>query len=522
MNDWHLIPNAWDGLKWHQNKGNLQLNFFLSVIFVGMVLNGYDGTIISGLQAMDSWNADLGNPNRTKIGLLNACGNMSGFVVGPIITWIDEKYGRKWGIRFYSYTLLIGSVIGCCAGIPGVDGYALFVTGRAIIGLGLASFLLTSLAVVQEITHPRNRVTIAHSWNSYWILGSVIANFTVFGTSYIASSWGWRIPYLMQVPMALYILIAVQFMPETPRFLMSVGREEEAMGFLVKYHGNGNPDDELVLFEFEEIKEAIKMEKIARGTSWKTLLSSHGNQHRLGLAALMSFMVSLSGSSIFYYYYTVIFTLAGITGASTQTGINAGLSMFTWFCQIAAVLLGKKVGRRPFLLGIWPLLLVCLAGVCAALGVSQNNPENRAASVATVVMVWLYLGFFNFSNPVLWSYPAEVQTFTMRSKGLLLWNQINQLCGAYTTWVDSIALGKIGYKYVAVYIPLVVIQWGLAYKFMVEAKGLTLEQIAEVFDGPGSFTSHAHHQHLSNDDVEARRSDPFADDVAAKEYVEDK
>lgn len=58
-----------------------------------------DGTIISGLQAMDSWNADLGYPNRTKIGLLNACGNMSGFVVGPIITWIDEKYGRKWGIR---------------------------------------------------------------------------------------------------------------------------------------------------------------------------------------------------------------------------------------------------------------------------------------------------------------------------------------------------------------------------------------------------------------------------------------
>lgn len=49
-----------------------------------------------------------------------------------------------------------------------------------------------------------------------------------------------------------------------------------------------------------------------------------------------------------------------------------------------------------------------------------------------------------YLDPVLWSYPAEVQTFTMRSKGLLLWNQINQLCGAYTTWVDSIALGKIG------------------------------------------------------------------------------
>lgn len=112
-------------------------------------------------------------------------------------------------------------------------------------------------------------------------------------------------------------------MPETPRFLMSVGREQEAKDFLVKYHGNGNEHDELVLFEFEEIREAIRTEKIAKGTSWKTLLSGRGNQHRLGLAALMSFMICLSGcesaavprsnapilivstphaASIFYYY----------------------------------------------------------------------------------------------------------------------------------------------------------------------------------------------------------------------------
>jgi MFS family permease len=80
-----------------------------------------------------------------------------------------------------------------------------FVTGRVIIGLGLASFLLTSLAVVQEITHPRNRVTMAHSWDSYWILGSVFANWVVFGTSWLTSSWSWRIPYLIQVPMAVYV-----------------------------------------------------------------------------------------------------------------------------------------------------------------------------------------------------------------------------------------------------------------------------------------------------------------------------
>jgi SP family sugar:H+ symporter-like MFS transporter len=50
-----------------------------------------------------------------------------------------------------------------------------------------------------------------------------------------------------------------------------------------------------------------------------------------------------------------------------QTGINAALSMFTWLCQIGATILGKRVGRRPFVLYIWPMLLVCLVGICASL-----------------------------------------------------------------------------------------------------------------------------------------------------------
>lgn len=59
--------------------------------------------------------------------------------------------------------------------------------------------------------------------------------------------------------------------------------------------------------------------------------------------------------------------------------------------------------------------------------------------------------------------PAEVQTFSMRSKGLLIWNTVSQLEGAYVTWVDAIALDSIGYKYYAVYMPLVIIQWFLVY-----------------------------------------------------------
>lgn len=64
-----------------------------------MILNGYDGTLLSGLQALDPWHEDLGQPSASKIGVLNAAGAISGLVVGPFITWVNEGFGRRWGIR---------------------------------------------------------------------------------------------------------------------------------------------------------------------------------------------------------------------------------------------------------------------------------------------------------------------------------------------------------------------------------------------------------------------------------------
>ena len=106
--------------------------------------------------------------------------------------------------------------------------------------------------------------------------------------------WAQRIPYILQLPMALYCLIAVQFCPETPRFLISKGRDADAMQFLVDYHGNGDTQDPLVLFEFSEIKEAIGLEQAAKAEQWRYILKSRSNVHRLGLAALMIFLTNVS------------------------------------------------------------------------------------------------------------------------------------------------------------------------------------------------------------------------------------
>ena len=191
-------------------------------------------------------------------------------------------------------------------------------------------------------------------------------------------------PYILQLPFAVFVLIAVQFVPETPRFLIDHGREEEAFEFLVIYHGNGDREDELVKFEFAEIHDAIQKEKDAHAERWSTILSRKSNRHRLGLAMLMTFLTNLSGSSIIYFYYTLVFDSVGITNPTTQTGISAGLSMFSWACQIAAVFIGKRVRKRTIILSIWPFLLLALVGLCASGGVYNNSDDlNNKAGVAT-------------------------------------------------------------------------------------------------------------------------------------------
>lgn len=206
-----------------------------------------------------------------------------------------------------------------------------------------------------------------------------------------------RTPYIIQVPFALYLLVAVQFVPETPRFLIGKGRDEEALQFFIDYHGNGDAQDPLVLFEYAEVKEAIRREKEAKAEKWSTILRSRPNRHRLGLAMLITFCTNvslvcppdcavqadwaqMSGSSLIYFYCksqspkkrcaadmpdVIVFSSVGITDATTQTGIAAGLSMFTWVCQIAAVFASKRVGRKTMLLWVWPFILIFLSCLCA-------------------------------------------------------------------------------------------------------------------------------------------------------------
>jgi len=127
----------------------------IAVVYACEMLIGYDGTILSNLQALPgtfgwkassairsnllfaAWQADLNYPSASRIGLLNAMSYIAGIISGPVASWALEKYGRKPALQHFSITMLIGTILGCVAGkVQGNGGFGLFCASKFIIGSG--------------------------------------------------------------------------------------------------------------------------------------------------------------------------------------------------------------------------------------------------------------------------------------------------------------------------------------------------------------------------------------------------
>lgn len=129
------------------------------------------------------------------------------------------------------------------------------------------------------------------------------------------SSWSWRLPSAFQAIPSLFQAVLILFGPESPRWLISQGRyvsdapfppeeaqyhtrQKEALDILAYYHGRGNLDDPLVLFEYEEICAAIEEEKLQARNSWLDLFRTPGNRKRMRIAIAIAIFSQWSGSGL--------------------------------------------------------------------------------------------------------------------------------------------------------------------------------------------------------------------------------
>lgn len=131
--------------------------------------------------------------------------------------------------------------------------------------------------------------------------------------SHLSSSWAWRLPTVMQAAMPAIVMSLVLFLPESPRWLISKDRTEEALKVLTKYHGEGDVNAPIVQLQYREILEdRARDESDNRWWDFRELVRDRQSRYRTYLVVCISFFAQWSGNNVVSYFMVRISPLPEI------------------------------------------------------------------------------------------------------------------------------------------------------------------------------------------------------------------
>ncbi|KAJ7185220.1 hexose transporter [Mycena filopes] len=472
----HLMdPNR----KWYNNRRLITLNAWIVLLLITSSTNGYDGSMMNGLQSLTQWENYFNKPTKGKLGLLNAIQNIGALAGYPFAPYLSDGIGRR-------PTVFLGALIMCIATAvqTASQSVGMFIGARFLIGFGLTFAANAAPMLVTELSYPKYRAPLTSTYNSLWYSGAIVAAWATFGTFKIQSTWAWRVPSLLQALPSILQVCLVLFAPESPRFLVSKGKEAEALRTLAYYHADGNEEDPLVKYEFEEIKAAIDFDRaVAANVGWKSFLQSAGNRKRVRIIVAIAFFSQWSANGLVSYYLNKVLTSIGVTSPTIQLLINGILQIWNLAWALAASSMVERFGRRLlFMTSVCGMLLFfTMQTICTA---RFQIDGNESAAHAVIAFIFLYYAAYDLAfTPLIVTYTLEILPYNIRAKGFNIFNFTISLALIFNQYVNPIALDAIAWKYYVVYCVWLLFEGVFLYIYVIETKNRTLEETAAIFDG---------------------------------------
>lgn len=500
-----LEQSKYGNVPWYKNPGVRYLNIVLIVALISSANNGYDGMLMGGIQSLPFWQRYFPGfqENKHFLGVMVSGQQIGGVFALPFCPILAEKAGRRLAIAIGAAIALAGSILQGAATSVGM-----YIASRILLGFGVAFLMNASPLLITEVAYPTSRGAYTSSFNSLWHLGSLLANVTTFSTLNIQNDNSWRIPgYMQGVPSAIQLLL-VWLIPESPRWLIARGREEDALKVLGKYHGAGDENDALVRFEFHEIKEALRIEReLTKDVNMFTPFKGKGNQRRMLVIGAIAFFSQWSGNALFSYYQKDVYETIGILESYDQLLINIFQSLWQIAVSIFASLLVDRLGRRTLFLasnvgmlvtyviwtglnGGWPSIMVD--------GVKTPTIPVSAGRAALAIWFFYNAAYAIAYSPLLVAYTVEILPYRIRSLGLTWMNFFVNCSLVFNNYVNPVAFAALEWKYYIVYAVWLVFELVFVYFFVIETKGHTLEEISVLFDGHSGEVAGGSHDYESN------------------------
>lgn len=485
----------------NNNNGNkLYLFSIVAVAVLGGLLFGYDTAVISGaekgLQAFFLGAKDFIYSD--TIHGITSSSALLGCIIGSAVSgFVASRFGRKPSLIFAGILFLV-SALGSyypeffffTYGEPSVELLVAFNIYRVIggVGVGLASAICPMY--IAEIAPSNLRGTLV-SWNQFAIIfGQLVVYFvnfmilgehtnpiiekvgeTLYSVHPSSDMWtiqtGWRYMFGSEAIVAAIFTILVCFVPESPRYLALIGKDNKALAILSRINGRKVATEIL-----DAIKSTVEV-KTEKLFSFGIMV--------IFVGVMLSVFQQAVGINAVLYYAPRIFDSMGMGNPMVQTVIMGIVNIaFT----LVAVFTVERLGRKPLL--IWGSLGMAIG----AIGVALSNIYS-VSPLLPVISIMVYSASFMFSwGPICWVLISEIFPNTIRSAAVAIavafqWI-FNFIVSSTFVPLYNMSMGDMGDKFghcfvYAMYSAICIIAAIFVYKLVPETKGKSLEDMTKLW-----------------------------------------
>jgi SP family galactose:H+ symporter-like MFS transporter len=435
----------------------------LTVILFSGGLFGYDQGVISG-----------------ALHGIKATFSLSGLLVEVVTSWVTlgalfgalaggelaDRIGRKRTVLIAGAMFTLGALVQALA-----PDTIILVTGRLIVGAGVGVAAVAAPLYAAELAPTKLRGRFVSSYQLAITAGIFLA-YLVDGWLAKSDAWRWMLG-ASAVP-GLLLFVAALVAPESPRWLMKMGRQKIRPGV-----------------DFKQRLDAIEvsLRKEAGKASWAQVFRREWRRPLLigiGLAVFQQ----VTGINAIIYYADQIFASAGFASHSSQTTVTTwaigGVNVLATFIAIAFI---DRLGRRRLLLAGLLGMGVSLGVVGVAFRFIDAAPDGAAAagpSVAGIVTLLALIAFiicFAFSmGPVVWTVINEIFPGHVRGRAVAVATAANWGSAFLVSQFFLTLIGAIGNSLTFwLFAVFCAVAWVWIYFRVPETKGLSLEQIQQLW-----------------------------------------
>jgi sugar porter (SP) family MFS transporter len=420
---------------------------------LGGLLFGFDTAVIAGTtHALTA----LYHLSPAELGF-TVSSALWGTVLGAALSGtLGDRFGGRNALRILA-ACYIASALGCAFAL----NWPMLILFRFIGGLGIGGSSVLGPVYIAEIAPGPWRGRLVGCFQINIVVGILVAylsNYLIGLAGLGAYEWRWQLA-VAAVP-AIVFLAMLFGIPQSPRWLVTKNRVEEAADVLIRLRSGS------ALYELKDIMNSVHPEK-HKGSE---RLFQLNYIKPIFLAVSVAMFNQLAGVNAILYYLNDIFAMAGFGKISSDLQAVA-IGAMNLVATLVAMVLIDRIGRRMLLLIGSVGLAICLSGI------SWIFLAHRHQSWLVYLLVG-YIGFFAVSQgAVIWVFIGEVFPNRVRAKGQALGSSTHWVMNAIISGLFPVFAVRSGAYPFLFFTGMVVLQFIVVFFCYPETKGFSLEEL---------------------------------------------